>query len=218
MTKEVRKRSLLFSLVSTCIATWSCVPIPPSDSKPFEEQSLNFLRIGETSRDEAQAYFAKDSAGFEELRFENDAVRIYSGTADTWSIFWCAISPCGPGCGYLLPPRKKKYYLILRFNEAGLLTRFDVSEYGCDMTAGFCATYKGQETMTLDTNRGLRIPSTVANSDETCTFYLYTSGPAWTTSVLSVTFDGEHVGCLIEEPGYFQLVASSGRVMPNYCR
>ena len=200
-----RKAFLRIMLVSCGIAITSCVavPIPPSDEKPFQEQSLEFLKIGLTSRQDIDTHFSNNSDHFLDIRFEADRVRVYGASADTWNWFVCGVSYTGSVCGLLLPQSfDREYYLVLRFDSHGILENYGLSKYGCDTSVGLCATYDGRETMAMDLVRGLRVDHSEPDSLDRCTIYIYTEGPFWTTPVLSVTIDGQHVAFLIEESGY----------------
>jgi hypothetical protein len=197
--------ALIFAVASSCVG----VPVAPSRPKPFPEEMLDFLVVGETYREDVDAYFSGAPAGFRLLTFEADTVRTYAATAETWGVFWCALSPYGPGCGYLWPRREVEHYLTLRFYEDGALAHYAVSKFGCDRKAGFCATYNGRETMALDVKGSLPVPGSAMNRDDTCTFYVYTDGPSWATSVVSVIFDDRPLGWLIQDLGYFEIATTS---------
>lgn len=200
-----------FACILIFVASCVGVPVPPSTQKPFPEETLDFLVVGDTSREDVDAYFSKAPAGFRRMTFEADTVRTYAATAETWGVFWCALSPYGPGCGYLFPRREVEHYLTLRFSGNGALAHFAVSEFGCDREAGFCATYDGRETMALDVKGHLPVPSFATSRDEACAFYVYTDGPFWTTSVVSVIIDDRPVGWLIDDPGYLEIATVSGQ-------
>jgi hypothetical protein len=202
-------RLWLLSLAATMAACVG-VPVPPSTPKPFPEEMLDFLVAGDTYREDVDTYFSKAPAGFRRLTFEADTVRTYAAKAETWGVFWCALSPYGPGCGYLFPRREVEHYLTLRFAEDGTLEDYAVSEFGCDRKAGFCATYDGHETMALDVEGGLSVPGIATSHDDACVFYVYTDGPFWATSVVSVIFDDRPLGWLIQDPGYLEIATASG--------
>ena len=212
MSKIYNKTFPRIILVVCGVAIASCVavPIPPSDEKPFQEQSLEFLKIGLTSRQDIDTHFSNNSDHFLDIRFEADRVRVYGASADTWNWFVCGVSYTGSVCGLLLPQSfDREYYLVLRFDSHGILENYGLSKYGCDTSVGLCATYDGRETMAMDLVRGLRVDHSEPDSLDRCTIYIYTEGPFWTTPVLSVAIDGQHVAFLIEEPGFLQFHTSA---------
>lgn len=198
---------LIFGIaISSCVA----VPIPPSDEKPFQERSLEFLEIGLTSRQDIDTHFSNNSEHFLEQQFEADRVRVYGASADTWNWFVCGVSYTGSVCGLLLPQSfDREYYLVLRFDNHGILEGYGLSQYGCDTSVGLCATYNGRETMAMDLVRGLRVDHSESDSSDECTIYIYTEGPFWTTPVVSLAIDGQHVAFLIEESGFLQFNTSA---------
>ena len=146
-------RIVLVPTLLTILSFGGCVVMPPPDEQPFEIDSLPNMEVGSTTRAEIEQRFVEHGLQHGRQSFGGDRVWVYHATSAGWSFLICGGGGFGPfGCDAAQNVRNS--YLILRFDQDGVLSRYDVAtvHWGC-RDGGICRHGNGA-TMMLDDPMG----------------------------------------------------------------
>lgn len=187
-----------------CIAGCIAVPIKaPPGEKPFHDEFMSFVVIGKTTRDEIKERFSAYNVNPTLMRFEDDAVWVYSASRDTWQWFVCAGGGYTADCDVLGDVRV--HFLIFEFNETGRVINWQTSS-----TLGECAgdvcTESNAIMVYADAERDERAKRDRAIDH--CRIYIYSTLPSQARDdVVSAWIDDRFVGAFVDDDGYiFELL------------
>lgn len=156
-----------------------------------------------TTRDDIQHHFAEIDLSPVLQTYGKNSVWVYHGTSAGWGFFICGGGGYGPvGCDSSQDVRNT--YLVMRFNEGGTLSRYDVAtvHWGC-ANGGICRDSDGAIMVFADPE-GARWLETPQPPKIGCDLYVYISigWPAVELPLL-VQVDGELIGGLTHKHGFF---------------
>ncbi len=182
--------------------------MPPPDEQPFEIDSLPNMEVGSTTRAEIEQRFVEHGLQHGRQSFGGDRVWVYHATSAGWSFLICGGGGFGPfGCDAAQNVRNS--YLILRFDQDGVLSRYDVAtvHWGC-RDGGICRHGNGA-TMMLDDPMGRPWigprHGELLSSASGCPVFLYVSiAPLYNAELpLLVRVDDTLIGGLTHKRGFF---------------
>ena len=209
VVSSVRWRSasaaLCALLVSGCIA----IPIaPPQEEEPFSGTTLDFVVIGETTREDVHKTLAAEPLNLQPLRFDEDHVWVYRGSRDTWGWLVCA------GGGYYadcdtFDSGRRSYFLSIDFDDAGVVSGYYVSD-----TTGTCVNdticSDGGSTMVFARPQQDAQAKRLDPGGQ-CAIYVYATLPGNVApGAFSAWVDDRPLGALVSSDGYFRFVVDPG--------
>lgn len=201
-------------LVAVALAV-GCVPVkPPPGEKPFHEEFMSFVTVGETTREEVLDKFASVEMPLHPHRFADDAVWIYRADRDTWQWLVCAGAAYAAACDIVGTVRN--YFLRFEFDEYGR-----VSSWYASSTLGECSSdgicEEGDAVMVY-ANEDRDERARLRPAADRCAIYVFSTMRGG-DSVTTLNFDDIYVGTFINDGAYFRIEATPGEhaVTTAYC-
>ena len=194
-----------FVSLSACIA----LPVaPPNQEKPFQRESLSFVVIGETTRDDVRAHLTKGPSHLTPVTYEHDSVWIYRASRDTWAWLFCIGGGGTADCDVSRGTRD--YFLAFRFDDDGTVADWDVTSTLGDCTsAGICED-GGRTTVFAGRSRDQGAKEFSA-ADGQCSVYLFATLPRKAArGGMTAWLDDDPVGGLVNKSGYLLLSVEPG--------
>jgi hypothetical protein len=186
----------LLACLGACIA----IPVkPPPGEKPFKDDFLSFIAIGETTRAEVQNRLESGEVRPRLTRFDDDSVWVYAASRDTWQWLVCAgggyTADCGIGGG------TRDHFLKLEFDEDGKVRNWETSStLGECSQSGICE--EGSSLMVFaSAERDSQAKQ--SKSDDYCAIYVFATLPGGSRDdLISVWIDDLLEGWFVNADGY----------------
>jgi hypothetical protein len=187
--------TLLLCFLAACIG----VPIKaPPGEKPFKEDFMSFVSIGETTRDEIRAKFSAYEINPKLTRFENDSVWVYSASRDTWQWFLCAGAGYSAACDVVGGIRD--HFLKFEFDDSGRVIHWETSSTLGECAAGVCED-GGAFMAFANAEQDQRAKRD--DAPDHCQVYVFATLPrAAKQEVVGVWIDDRFVGAFLNDDGY----------------
>ena len=119
-------------ILNGCIAL--AVPIPAHE-KPWYEERIPGLQIGITHQNDVISQFGDPDVNY----FQNSEF-LYTTLANTWKVPWLVGGLSGGDVG--IATFQKRHILLMSFDEAGVLSSFEIDEEAMLLTRLFSDSIK----------------------------------------------------------------------------
>jgi hypothetical protein len=186
-------RTIVAATFSLGLILASCVlPVPAPELDAFEESDLDFIRVGETTRQGVESVIGRASAWREPGLLSVYPLAIRDG-------YWVFLAPYSPPQISAIQSRK---YILIQYSERNIVTSVDLLEdEGCSDNGiclyglgGLYPNFMLTATKENDQERKQFLPL-----ENRCSIFTYVTGK---DEMIMVTLPGSNMGALLNQDGY----------------
>lgn len=217
-------RLLVFFVLVTVLSACIAIPTKSPDEHPFNDESLAFIEIGTTTKEQVDAAMLNfpipegqitmtPSLKLTPKQFNGGDWWLYPQRRGTWKWFVCAGTTAGGDCG-ATDRGERDYFLLIKFDDHGVVSDYDVSSLGSNgcNNSGVCMGV-GQYMLLAEEGQD-DLAKTFQPPNDGCSVYMYAKvGLSMEDEPfpIKVSFDDDPVISLIDDDGFLHWRAENGQ-------